>query len=230
MITTLNIIIVAGGKGLRMGKELPKQFIPIKGKPVLMHTLEAFYNFDNNIKIILVLPSSHQQYWQDICSEYRFTIPHTIANGGETRFHSVKNGLEFVSEGYVGVQDGVRPFATKDLITTCFEEVKLKKAIIPAIPSTDSLRELTTDNKSKIVDRSKIVLVQTPQVFAVDILKEAYEVDFDTSFTDDASVVEAMGVNVSIIRGEESNIKITTPIDLKIGEMILESRMGNGNE
>lgn len=219
-----NIIIVAGGKGLRMGSELPKQFIPIQGKPVLMHTIESFYNYDTQIKIVLVLPASHQTYWQELCSQYKFTIPHIIANGGETRFHSVKNGLDYITEGVVGVQDGVRPFASKALIGTCFNEAKNGKSIIPAIPSTDSLREISADGKSKIVDRSKIMLVQTPQVFDVTILKQAYEVDFNDTFTDDASVVEALGKEITIVRGEESNIKITTPIDLKIGEMILNTR------
>lgn len=224
MNNTLNVIIVAGGKGLRMGSELPKQFIPIKGKPVLMHTIQSFYNFDPEIKIVLVLPVSHQSYWQELCSEYKFTIPHIIATGGETRFHSVKNGLAYVKDGIVGIQDGVRPFASRELISNCFAEASKQKAVIPAIPSTDSLRELTSESTSKIIDRSKIVLVQTPQVFTVDLLKKAYEVEFNTSFTDDASVVEAMGEDITIVRGEESNIKITTPIDLKIGEMIVESR------
>ncbi len=219
-----SIIIVAGGKGLRMGSDLPKQFIPIKSKPVLMHTIESFYNYDSQIKIILVIPSSHQAYWQELCSEYRFTIPHIIANGGETRFHSVKNGLEYVTEGLVGVQDGVRPFASTILIANCFSEAAKGQSVIPAIPSTDSLRQSTSDGKSKIIDRSKIMLVQTPQVFESATLKRAYDIDFNDTFTDDASVVEAMGQLITIIRGEESNIKITTPIDLKIGEMILDNR------
>lgn len=217
-----NIIIVAGGKGLRMGSDLPKQFIPIKGKPVLMHTLESFNNYDSAINIILVLPISHQEYWKELCQEYKFDIAHTIANGGETRFHSVKSGLSYVSEGVVGVHDGVRPFISKELIRTCFEEAGKGKAIIPAIPSTDSLRQLLDNNKSKIIDRSKIVLVQTPQVFEVSVLKKAYEVEFNDSFTDDASVVEALGYDITIVRGEETNIKITTPVDLKIGELILD--------
>lgn len=219
-----NIIIVAGGKGLRMGSELPKQFIPIGGKPVLMHTIQAFYDFDNNIKIILVLPSSHQKYWKEISDKYNFTIPHIIANGGETRFHSVRNGLEHITEGLVGVHDGVRPFPSQKLIASCFKQAITKKAVIPAIPSTDSLRQLINETRSKIVDRSKIVLIQTPQVFSSTILKKAYEVEFNDIFTDDASVVEAMGIEVSIVKGEDTNIKITTPIDLKIGELILESR------
>lgn len=219
-----SIIIVAGGKGLRIGGEIPKQFIPIGGKPVLMHTIEAFYNYNNNINIILVLPASHQEYWAELCTQYNFTIPHVIANGGETRFHSVKNGLQLVSEGIVGVHDGARPFASKQLIKACFDKAMTDKAVIPAIPSTDSLREIQDDGKSKIVDRSKIVSIQTPQVFDVATLKKAYEVEFNNTFTDDASVVEAMSIDVTLVPGEDTNIKITTPIDLKIGELILSEK------
>lgn len=219
-----NIIIVAGGKGLRVGGEIPKQFIPIGGKPILMHTIEAFYNYNLEINIILVLPESHQEYWKELCQQYKFSIHHHVTTGGETRFHSVKNGLSLVESGIVGVHDGARPFASKELIKTCFKEALTKKAVIPAIPSVDSLRELLNDEKSKIIDRNKIVLVQTPQVFDVEILKEAYNVEFNDTFTDDASVVEAMGKTITLVRGEETNIKITTPIDLKIGELILENR------
>ncbi len=219
-----SVIIVAGGKGLRMGGELPKQFIPIGGKPVLMHTLEAFYCFCDEIKIILVLPESHQDYWTELCKQYEFTIPHQVTIGGETRFHSVKNGLALVNDGIVAIQDGARPFASKELIEECFEQAKVKYAVIPALPATDSLREVLDEGKSKIIDRSKIVLIQTPQVFETSLLKRAYEVDFNDGFTDDASVVEAMGVDVSLVKGENYNIKITTPIDLKIGELILQER------
>ncbi len=215
-----NVIIVAGGKGLRMGSDLPKQFIPIGGKPVLMHTIEAFYNFDQDINIILVLPLSHQNYWQELCEKYNFKINHTIANGGQTRFHSVKNGLSIVKEGIVGVQDGVRPFASKEMIQRCFDATEKYPAVIPVIDSTDSLREMVDDEKSKIVDRSKIRLVQTPQVFHFETLKEAYQTDFKETFTDDASVVESMGIGIHLVTGEVTNIKITTPLDLKIGEVI----------
>ncbi|MDR3058697.1 MAG: 2-C-methyl-D-erythritol 4-phosphate cytidylyltransferase [Prevotella sp.] len=215
-----NVIIVAGGKGLRMGSDLPKQFIPIGGKPVLMHTIEAFYNFDQDINIILVLPLSHQNYWQELCEKYNFKINHTIANGGQTRFHSVKNGLSIVKEGIVGVQDGVRPFASKEMIQRCFDAAEKYPAVIPVIDSTDSLREMVDDEKSKIVDRSKIRLVQTPQVFHFETLKEAYQTDFKETFTDDASVVESMGIGIHLVKGEVTNIKITTPLDLKIGEVI----------
>lgn len=220
-----NVIIVAGGKGLRMGNDLPKQFIPIGGKPVLMRTIEAFYRFDRDINIILVLPVSHQDYWKNLCKEYNFTIEHAIANGGETRFHSVKNGLALVTEGVVGVQDGVRPFGSEEMIKRCFDAAEEEyPAVIPVIDSTDSLREVVDEDKSRIVDRSKIRLVQTPQVFDVNVLKKAYETDFKETFTDDASVVEAMGVHVHLVKGEVTNIKITTPLDLKIGELIVRDK------
>ena len=216
-----NVIIVAGGKGLRMGSDLPKQFIPIGGKPVLMHTIGAFYGFDRDINIVLVLPVSHQSYWQELCEKYNFKIQHTIADGGETRFHSVKNGLAMVKGGIVGVQDGVRPFASKEMIRRCYDATNNYRAVIPVIDSTDSLRKMIDDTKSKIIDRSKIRLVQTPQVFHFDTLKEAYQADFKETFTDDASVVESMGIDIHLVRGEVTNIKITTPLDLKIGELML---------
>lgn len=219
-----NVIIVAGGKGLRMGNDLPKQFIPIGGKPVLMRTIEAFYRFDEDINIILVLPVSHQDYWKSLCEEYNFSIEHVIANGGETRFHSVKNGLALVADGLVGVQDGVRPFGSVEMIKRCFDAAREFPAVIPVIDSTDSLREVVDEDKSRIVDRSKIRLVQTPQVFDVYVLKKAYQTDFKETFTDDASVVEAMGVNVHLVKGEVTNIKITTPLDLKIGELIIRDK------
>jgi len=216
-----NVIIVAGGKGLRMGGDLPKQFIPLLGKPVLMRTIEAFYNFDGNINIVLVLPLSHQGYWKNLCEEYSFKIPHAIATGGETRFHSVTNGLALIKEGIVAVQDGVRPFATKEMIKRCFDATATYQAVIPVIGSTDSLREMTDAENSHIIDRSKIRLVQTPQVFHSHLLKKAYETEYKENFTDDASVVEAMGVNVHLVKGEITNIKITTPWDLKVGELII---------
>lgn len=218
-----NVIIVAGGKGLRMGSDLPKQFIPIGNRPVLMRTIEAFYNFDNDINIVLVLPLSHQDYWQQLCKKYNFTVSHKIATGGETRFHSVKNGLAIVEEGIVGVQDGVRPFASREMIQRCFDAAHDFSAVVPVIDSTDSLRQMKDDGKSEIIDRSKIRLVQTPQVFDVKILKKAYEVNYKETFTDDASVVESMGVDVHLVQGEVTNIKITTPLDLKIGEFLVNS-------
>lgn len=225
-----NVIIVAGGKGLRMGSELPKQFIPIGGKRILMHTIETFYNFDNNIKIILVLPASHQEYWDKLCKNHKFRIPHEIATGGETRFHSVKNGLALVKEGLVAVQDGVRPFGSKEMIKRCFDAANIYPAVIPVIGSSDSLREILDSGKSKIVDRSKIRLIQTPQVFHSDILKKAYESEYKDVFTDDASVVEEMGIDIHLVEGELTNIKITTPLDLRIGKLICEKFSTNSTK
>jgi 2-C-methyl-D-erythritol 4-phosphate cytidylyltransferase len=219
-----NVVIVAGGKGLRMGSDIPKQFIPIDGKPVLMRTIEAFYNFDKVINIVLVLPEPHQEYWRNLCKEYEFNIPHRTVTGGETRFHSVKNGLSLVKSGLVAVQDGVRPFASKELIKRCFDAACLHKAVIPVIDSTDSLREMTDNERSRIIDRSKIRLVQTPQVFDCELLQKAYQTDFKDTFTDDASVVEAMGENIHLVAGETTNIKITTPFDLKVGEIIVQDK------
>lgn len=216
-----NVIIVAGGKGQRMGAELPKQFIPINGMPILMRTIKAFYDFDNKIQIILVIPISHQIYWLDLCEEYKFEIKHRVAKGGETRFHSVQNGLELIDEeGIVAVHDGVRPFVSQDMIKRCFKDAKIHKAVIPVVDSVDTMRQMTSDEKSNIIDRATIKLVQTPQVFDVELLKNAYKTEHKDSFTDDASVVEATGTNIYLTKGEVTNIKVTTPFDLKIGELL----------
>jgi 2-C-methyl-D-erythritol 4-phosphate cytidylyltransferase len=217
-------IIVAGGKGLRMGTDIPKQFLPIGGKPVLMWTIEAFEKYDSQIRIVLVLPESFLDYWSGLCAEYHFSVPHDIALGGETRFHSVKNGLEKIDSGYVAVHDGARPFASEKLIASCFEDAEKSQATIPVISMTDSCRMLEQDGDSRILDRSCLRLVQTPQVFAVELLKKAYALPFQTLFTDDASVVEYLGHKVSLVDGETNNIKITNPIDLNAGEWILNSR------
>ncbi|PXV62519.1 2-C-methyl-D-erythritol 4-phosphate cytidylyltransferase [Dysgonomonas alginatilytica] len=216
-----NVIIVAGGKGLRMGSELPKQFLNVGGKPVLMRTIEAFYNFDKSIRIIVALSASYREHWSKLCKGYGFSVYHEVVDGGETRFHSVKNGLELVGEGWVAVHDAVRPFASVSLLKTCFDAAKEYKAVIPVIDVTDSLREIDGENDSKIVDRSKYRMVQTPQVFESVLLKKAYDADFSEYFTDDSSVVEAYGHAIHLVEGERTNIKITTPFDLDLGEVIL---------
>ncbi|OJU53861.1 MAG: 2-C-methyl-D-erythritol 4-phosphate cytidylyltransferase [Bacteroidales bacterium 45-6] len=216
-----HVIIVAGGKGLRMGTDIPKQFLPIGGKPVLMWTLEAFAKYRRDIHIVLVLPESFLDYWSGLCSHYHFAVAHEIAFGGETRFHSVKNGLEKIHSGYVAVHDGARPFASEKLIASCFGDAEKKQATIPVVPMTDSCRILEPDGGSRILNRSCLRLVQTPQVFSVDLLKKAYDVPFQQIFTDDASVVEYWGHRISLVEGETNNIKITNPIDLKMGEWIL---------
>lgn len=217
---TRYILIVAGGKGVRMGSELPKQFLSIGGKPILMRTLEAFV-CDMKMKIILVLPEAQQAYWHQLCIEHHFAVEHTVVNGGETRFHSVKNGLALVTEpGLVGVHDGVRPFVSQEVIERCYQQAAVKKAVIPVIDVIETLRHLTADS-SETVSRDHYKLVQTPQVFDADLLKQAYEQEFTPSFTDDASVVEAMGIPVFLTEGNRENIKITTPFDLKIGSTLL---------
>lgn len=216
-----HVIIVAGGKGLRMGTDIPKQFLPIGEKPVLMWTIEAFVKYSSDMHIVLVLPEGFLDYWSELCSHYHFAIAHEIALGGETRFDSVKNGLEKIHSGYVAVHDGARPFATKKLIADCFDAAENRGAAIPVVAMTDSCRMLESDGGSHIVDRRCLRLVQTPQVFSVDLLKKAYAAPFQDVFTDDASVVEHFGHPIRLVEGEINNIKITNPIDLKMGEWIL---------
>ena len=215
------VIIVAGGKGLRMGGEIPKQFLPIGGKPVLMRTLERFREYSKDLQIILVLPESQQDYWHQLCEEYHFDVTYTLANGGETRFHSVQNGLAKVpdeAQGVVGVHDGVRPFVAIDVIRACYETARTKKAVIPVTSVVETLRHLPSQ---KNVLRSDYGLVQTPQTFDIQLLKAANRQPYQESFTDDASVVEAFGHEVSIVEGNRENIKITTPFDLKIAETLI---------
>ena len=216
-----HIIIVAGGKGLRMGGEIPKQFLPIGGKPVLMRTIEAFHLYDNTIHVVLVLPVSQQAYWRQLCKKYSFELPHEVADGGETRFHSVMNGLALVEgEGLVGVHDGVRPFVSQEVITRCYAEAGTKKAVIPVIGVVETVRRLEGTD-SVTVPRDQYKLVQTPQVFDVALLQRAYQQKYTEMFTDDASVVEALGEKVFLVEGNRENIKLTTPFDLKLAEMLI---------
>lgn len=213
-------IIVAGGKGLRMGRELPKQFLPLEGKPVLMRTVERFVEADPAIRIVLVLPAAHQAYWKSLCAEYGFSLPYVLADGGETRFHSVKNGLQQVdADGWIAVHDGVRPFVSVETIRRCFDEAVRSGAAVPCLPVIETLRE-QNGAESRTVDRQRFRTVQTPQVFRARLLKEAYEQPYSGSFTDDASVVEAAGHRIALVEGNRENIKITEPFDLRVGEML----------
>ncbi|TCO10739.1 2-C-methyl-D-erythritol 4-phosphate cytidylyltransferase [Natronoflexus pectinivorans] len=215
-----NIIIVAGGKGLRMGAELPKQFLPIGQKPVLMHTIETFHRFNPEINIILVLPLSHQKYWEELCDKHHFSINHKLANGGVTRFESVKNGLELVNdEGLTGVHDGVRPFVSRETITRCFNSAEEMGAVIPVVAPVESLREVAGES-SFARERQNYRMVQTPQVFHTSLLKKAYHCNFEERFTDDASVVEALGGKIHLVEGNVENIKITSPFDMMIAEAL----------
>ena len=217
------IIIVAGGKGLRMGSDIPKQFLPIGGKPVLMRTLERFRRYSPTLQIILVLPKAQQDYWQKLCKEYAFDIDYQLADGGETRFHSVQNGLAKIpdnAQGVVGVHDGVRPFPSIDVIRNCYETAREKKAVIPVIPVVETVRHLKGDT-SVTVPRNDYRLVQTPQTFDIQLLKAANRQPYNDGFTDDASVVETFGFNITLVEGNRENIKITTPYDLKIAEVLI---------
>ena len=217
------IIIVAGGKGLRMGSDIPKQFLPIGGKPVLMRTLERFRQYSPTLQIILVLPKAQQDYWQKLCKEYAFDIDYQLADGGETRFHSVQNGLAKIpdnAQGVVGVHDGVRPFPSIDVIRNCYETAREKNAVIPVIPVVETVRYLKGDT-SVTVPRNDYRLVQTPQTFDIQLLKEANRQPYNEGFTDDASVVETFGFNITLVEGNRENIKITTPYDLKIAEVLI---------
>lgn len=214
------VIIVAGGKGLRMGNDIPKQFLPIGGRPVLMCTIERFREYSETLQIILVLPKAQQEYWQTLCREHDFKISYQLADGGETRFHSVQHGLALIpddAEGVVGVHDGVRPFPSIDVIRRCYESAHTTKAVVPVIPVVETLRHISEGTKP----RTDYRLVQTPQVFDIRLLKAANSQPYDDGFTDDASVVERYGYTITLVEGNRENIKITTPYDLKIAEVLI---------
>lgn len=253
-------LIVAGGKGLRMGGEVPKQFICLEGKPILMWTLEAFHRYDHDLQLIVVLPHDQRSYWEALCREHHFTLPHRIADGGDTRFHSVSNGLALtlepsaptnqptltnqhaatnqsaltnqhalmnqlapmeVEESLIAVHDGVRPFVSQEVLDRCFRAAEEHAAVIPVIPVIDTLRHITQQEESVTVSRSEYRLVQTPQVFQGRLLHRAYSQPYREEFTDDASVVESLGVPVTLVEGNRENIKLTTPFDLTIGSALL---------
>ena len=217
------VIIVAGGKGLRMGSDIPKQFLPVGGKPVLMRTIERFREYSPTLQIILVLPKAQQEYWEKLCQKHNFTVAYQLADGGETRFHSVQHGLALIpdnAEGIVGVHDGVRPFPSIEVIHNCYETAREKKAVIPVIPVVETVRHLKGET-SETVPRNDYRLVQTPQTFDIQLLKAANRQPYNDGFTDDASVVEAFGFKITLVEGNRENIKITTPYDLKIAEVLI---------
>jgi 2-C-methyl-D-erythritol 4-phosphate cytidylyltransferase len=216
------VIIVAGGTGNRMNAGVPKQFLLLGGKPVLMHSLQRFYDADPSTEIIVALPENEIGTWEALCVQHSFTIPHRITKGGETRFHSVKKALEEVKEkSIVAVHDGVRPFADTNLINRCFLEAEQHGNAVPAIPVNDSIRKVENE-RSEWIDRNAFVIIQTPQCFASEMLKEAYNTEYKSVFTDDASVVELHGQTIHLTEGDRENIKITYPVDLILGEVILK--------
>ena len=215
------IIIVAGGSGSRMGSVTPKQFLELVGLPILMHTLKKFQRSIVGGEIILVLPEKEQNTWQALCEKHHFDVPHQIVNGGESRFHSVQNALQKVNKkSIVAIHDGVRPLVSETVISNCMKSAEKIGAAIPTLPIHDSIRKIS-DNVSQTTDRKKFVLVQTPQCFQSEVILKAYQQEYQNSFTDDASVVEQLGHNIYLEEGNKENIKITTPEDLKIAEVLI---------
>lgn len=217
-------VIVAGGKGERMGSAIPKQFLEIGGRPVLRWTMERFLSLGRDIEMIVVLPTAQKGWWKDYCRKSGFNVKHVLVSGGITRFHSVQNALKYVEDGaVVAVHDGVRPVVSADFLNRMFDAAAQSPAVIPVMPAVESVREMAADGSgsSRSVDRSRLVTVQTPQVFHSEILKEAYSNAYSPLFTDDASVVEASGYAVTVCPGEKYNIKITTPDDLRLAGDLL---------
>ncbi|WP_299826237.1 2-C-methyl-D-erythritol 4-phosphate cytidylyltransferase [uncultured Pontibacter sp.] len=211
-------IIVAGGSGTRMQHDVPKQFIEVAGKPILMHTIERFYKYSAAIRLIVVLPQEQLSTWRELCRKYNFKLFHMIVAGGTTRFGSVKNGLgAVIGEGLIAVHDGVRPFVDTETIQEAYKTAAATGSAVVAVSPKDSIRELTQEGSSA-VPRAKYKLVQTPQVFQASILRQAYEQPEKEWFTDDASVVESIGERITLVEGSYRNIKITTPEDLILAE------------
>ena len=219
----VSVIITAGGIGKRMGGNLPKQFIPLSGKPILLRTLECFAAFDPNFELIITLPSDWHAYWKECLNTFNCTISHTLVSGGEERFHSIKNALDACSGDFILVHDGVRPFVAKETIKACLNVLEVSEAVIPVLSIKESLRQ-RHGSSSKAVDRSNYLLVQTPQCFHSNILRKAYNQEYHSGITDDATLVEALGIDIQLIEGNEDTIKITTQKDLIIAEAILANQ------
>ncbi len=233
------VILVAGGSGTRMQQNLPKQYLPLGNRCVLMYTIDVFYQYDPEAQIILVLSKAHYDIWKELCAKYKYDTPHSVAYGGKTRFHSVQNGLALLSDNVklVAVHDGVRPFVSNEVIQLAFEQAQKTGAAIPVVPAIDSLRrvksieginnqvlEVGYTDPNESVPRSEFVQVQTPQIFNRELLVEAYRQRFDVEFTDDASVVEKHGHAICLTLGNRENIKLTTPWDMQIAETMIENK------
>jgi 2-C-methyl-D-erythritol 4-phosphate cytidylyltransferase len=223
LIMNMYVVIVAGGSGKRMGAEIPKQFLELAGRPVLMHTIERFLTFSSAIEIITVLPENQLRFWLELQKKHSFFVPNTLVKGGINRFQSVKNGLEFVnSPGLVAIHDGVRPFVSIDTIKRCFEAAEKLGNAIPAISPTESLR-IVTGTESVPVSRFQVKQIQTPQVFSAELIKNAYLQKYSNEFSDDATVLEKTGEKINLIEGNRENIKITNPEDLLISDALLKT-------
>jgi len=223
MVSSEFAIIVAGGKGTRMQSDIPKQFLELKGIPVLMHTINVFYNYSSDITIILVLPKAEFDYWNTLCHDYQFEVPVILQEGGETRFHSVRNGLEKINEnGLVAIHDAVRPLVDERIIHESFRIAETSGSAIASVNLIESLREVE-ENSSCSVDRTKYKMIQTPQTFKVADIKNAYKQQYEISFTDDASVAEKFGIKILLFKGDHRNIKITTKEDLILAESLFKN-------
>ncbi len=215
------VIIVAGGSGSRMGSSIPKQFLEIAGKPVIVHTIEKFLLFDPGIELIMVINPSYLNTWDKLAGKYNLTKNCKVTPGGKTRFHSVKNGLMFVRhESLIGIHDAVRPLISVETIRNLYKQAAIYGNAIPAVPVNETVRE-TFGSSNRMIDRSTLKLIQTPQVFLYSIVNKAYETIYSSDFTDDASVVEKSGVDLNLIDGDFYNIKITTPEDIEIAKSLL---------
>jgi len=215
-------VVVAAGSGKRMGAPLPKQFLQLNGKPLLMHTLHRLYDFDSNLRILLVLHPDFKGYWLDRVAEHAFSVPHTVVDGGEERFHSVKSALQTIenTNAVVAIHDGVRPFVSNETLQRCFEAAESIGNGVPVITVNDSIREVM-GVQNCAVDRSKFRIVQTPQCFRMSLLSEAFSQEYTSAFTDDASVVESAGYSIHLVEGNRENVKITTPEDLRWAEWMI---------
>ncbi len=217
-------VIVAGGKGERMKSNLPKQFLQLAGRPVLMHTVEVFYEADRQTDIVVVLPEQQREVWQDLVDQYEFSVPHRVVSGGSSRFQSVKQGLAAISDrGVVAIHDGVRPLVTRDVLQAAYQCAVDRGNAVVAVKLKDSLRQVIGE-ETQAMDRENYRLVQTPQVFEVGLIKSAYKNAGHDRFTDDASVIENAGVEVCLVEGSYDNIKITTAEDMVFAEAIVKTR------
>jgi len=216
-------VLVAGGKGMRMGTALSKQYLPLAGKPVLMHTLERFFLTDPSLLLILVLPKEDFEYWNNLCASHSFDLPHRLVAGGSSRFQSVKNGLMALpfQHGLVAIHDGVRPFVSEKVIQKSFEIAAEKGSAIPVVALKDSLRKVSTSGESSFQDRTHFRLVQTPQTFQLDKIREAFGTEELPIISDDAMVYEHQGWELSLFEGNLENIKLTTPEDLEYADFLL---------
>lgn len=219
------VVVVAGGSGRRMGRNIPKQYLDLQGKPLIIHTLKKFLQFDPGMKVVLVMASGHRKFWDVISISYDQSSGIVVAAGGETRYDSVKNGLQYIDDGLiVGIHDAVRPFVSAETIARCYAAAGETGSGIPVMEMDESVRMIQSSNRSVHMDRLKLRRVQTPQVFKSEMIKDAYSQPFDPAFTDDASVFESQYENITLVEGNPENIKITTPTDWQLASVLIGTK------